>query len=209
MHDLTEIFGALSWNLCAMLRELARNKPGLRPLTLAVTSARPREGKTFVAQGLALHAAALGEFRILLVDANFNSPALASRFSGAEKRGLSDALQEGAAAAELLGTPFDNMFVVGAGRAPRPSLLYREEALQRFIKSTETFDVMIFDCGCVSPDRANVVARKADRVLFVVDSLSTPHEAVGDAIRWLRDGARETIWGIVLNKKPKYALTSQ
>jgi Mrp family chromosome partitioning ATPase len=208
MHDLTEIFGALSCNLFAMFRELARNKPGLRPLTLSVTSARPREGKTFVAQGLALHAAALGEFRILLVDANFKSPSLADRFSGAEKRGLSDALQEDPATAELLGTPFANMFVVGAGRSPRPALLYREGALRRFIKSAET-DVVIFDCGCVSSNRANVVARKADRVLFVVDSLSTPREAVGDAIRRLRDDARETIWGIVLNKKPKYALTSE
>ena len=76
-----------------MLREPARNKPGLRPLTFAVTSARPREGKTFVAQGLALHAAALGEFRILLVDADFNSPALARRFSGAEKGGLLEAFR--------------------------------------------------------------------------------------------------------------------
>jgi Mrp family chromosome partitioning ATPase len=204
MHDLTEIFGALSLNLFAMLRELARNKPGSRPLTLSVTSARPREGKTFVAQALALHAAALGQFRILLVDANFDSPALATRFSGAEKRGLSDALQESAATAELLGTPFGNMFVVGAGRAPRPALLFREEALQQFVDSTETFDVIIFDSSCVSPNRANVVARKADRVLFVVDSTTTRRETVQYALGRLKDGVRDPVWGVILNKKPRY-----
>lgn len=204
MHDLNEIFGALSVNLFAMLREPTRNKSRSRPLTISITSARPKEGKTFVAQGLALHAAALGKFRILLVDASFNSPALASRFSGAEKRGLSDALQEDAATAELLGTPFDNMFVVGAGRAPRPSLLYREEALQRFIDSTETFDVIIFDNSCISPNRANVVARKSDRVLFVVDSTTTRRETVQYALGRLKDGVRDPAWGVILNKKPRH-----
>jgi Mrp family chromosome partitioning ATPase len=203
MDEITHTFSQLSLNLFAMIRERGRNSP----LTVSVTSAQPREGKTLIAQGLALHAAALGQFRILLVDANFDTPMLASRFSGDGKGGLSDVLQDGGtAAANFLATPFDNMFVIGAGRVPRPALLYREEALQKFTDSdrARAFDVLIFDSSCVSPNRTNVVARKADRVLFVVDSTTTRRETVRYALGRLKDGARDPVWGVILNKKPRY-----
>jgi len=212
MDEITHTFSQLSLNLFAMLRERRHNNAGARPLTVSVTSAQPREGKTLIAQGLALHAAALGEFRILLVDANFDTPMLASRFSGDGKRGLSDVLQDaGTAAAEFLATPFDNMFVIGAGRVPRPALLYREEALQKFTDSARAraFDVLIFDNGCVSPNRTNVVALKSDRVLFVVDAKTTRRETVRYALGRLKDGVRDPVWGVILNKKPWYFRTSQ
>jgi Mrp family chromosome partitioning ATPase len=207
MDEITHTFSQLSLNLFAMLRERGRSNADMRPLTVSVTSARPREGKTLIAQGLALHAAALGEYRILLVDANFDTPMLASRFAGDGKIGLSDVLQHGAtAAAEFLATPFNNMFVIGAGRVPRPALLYREEALQKFTDSASAraFDVLIFDSSCVSPNRANVVARKADRVLFVVDSTTTRRETVQYALGRLKDGVRDPVWGVILNKQPRY-----
>jgi Mrp family chromosome partitioning ATPase len=212
MDEITHTFSQLSLNLFAVLRERGRNNADMRPLTVSVTSAQPREGKTLIAQGLALHAAALGEFRILLVDANFDAPMLASRFAGGGKIGLSDVLQNGAtAAAELLATPLENMFVIGAGRVPRPALLYREEALQKFTDSASVraFDVLIFDNSCVSPNRTNLVAQKSDRVLFVVDATATRRETVQYALGRLKDGVRDPLWGIVLNKKPKYALSSE
>ena len=210
MDEITHTFGQLSLNLFAMLRERGRSNADMRPLTVSVTSARPREGKTLIAQGLALHAAALGEFRILLVDANFDTPMLASRFAGGGKIGLSDVLQHGATA-EFLATPFNNMFVIGAGRVPRPALLYREEALQKFTDSASVraFDVLIFDNSCVSPNRTNLVAQKSDRVLFVVDATATRRETVQYALGRLKDGVRDPVWGVVLNKKPKYALISE
>jgi len=207
MDEITHAFSQLSLNLFAMLRERGRNNADMRPLTVSVTSAQPREGKTLIAQGLALHAAALGEFRILLVDANFDTPTLASRFAGGGKIGLSDVLQDGAtAAAEFLATPFENMFVIGAGCVPLPALLYREEALLKFTDSASAraFDVVIFDSSCVSPYRANVVARKSDRVLFVVDATATRRETVQYALGRLKDGARDPVWGVILNKKPRY-----
>ena len=212
MDEITHTFSQLSLNLFAMLRERGRSNADMRPLTVSVTSARPREGKTLIAQGLALHAAALGEFRILLVDANFDTPMLASRFAGDGKIGLSDVLQHGTtAAAEFLATPFNNMFVIGAGRVPRPALLYREEALQKFTDSASVraFDVLIFDNSCVSPNRTNLVAQKSDRVLFVVDATATRRETVQYALGRLKDGVRDPVWGVVLNKKPKYALISE
>jgi Mrp family chromosome partitioning ATPase len=204
MDEITHTFSQLSLNLFAMLRERGGNKADTRPLTVSVTSARPREGKTLIAQGLALHAAALGEFRILLVDANFDTPMLASRFFGDGKSGLSDVLQDGAtAAAEFLATPFANMSVIGAGRVPLPALLYREEAMQRFTGSARSFDVLIFDTSCVAPNRTNVVAQKSDRVLFVVDSTTTRRETVQYALGRLKDGVRDPVWGIILNNKPR------
>jgi len=211
MDEITHTFSQLSLNLFAMLRERRRNNAGTRPLTVSVTSAQRKEGTTLIAQGLALHAAALGEFRILLVDANFDTPMLASRFSGDGKSGLSDLLQDGGtAAAKFLATPFDNMFVVGAGRVPHPALLYREEALQKFTDSASAraFDVLIFDTSCVSPNRTNLVAQKSDRVLFVVDATATPRETAQYALGRLKDGVRDPVWGVILNKKPQYFRTS-
>ena len=101
MDEIAHTFSQLSLHLFAMLRERGRKEAGTRPLTVSVTSAQPREGKTLIAQGLALHAAALGEFRILLVDANFDTPMLARRFSGEGK------------------TDFQTFFEMGA--QPRPS----------------------------------------------------------------------------------------
>jgi Mrp family chromosome partitioning ATPase len=102
------------------------------------------------------------------------------------------------------------MFVVGAGRVPRPALLYREEALQKFTDSdsARAFDVLIFDNSCVSPNRTHVVAQKSDRVLFVVDATTTRHETVRYALGRFKDGARDPVWGVILNKKPRYVRES-
>jgi Mrp family chromosome partitioning ATPase len=50
------------------------------PRAVLVTSAGPREGKTFVATNLALSLAELRRYRVLLIDANVRRPELARRF---------------------------------------------------------------------------------------------------------------------------------
>jgi Mrp family chromosome partitioning ATPase len=50
------------------------------PRTILVTSAGPREGKTFVATNLALAIAELRRYRVLLIDGHVRRPELARRF---------------------------------------------------------------------------------------------------------------------------------
>jgi Mrp family chromosome partitioning ATPase len=61
----------------ALLHRLAERGD---PRAILVTSARGREGKTFVATNLALALAELRRYRVLLVDGNVGRPELARRF---------------------------------------------------------------------------------------------------------------------------------
>jgi uncharacterized protein involved in exopolysaccharide biosynthesis/Mrp family chromosome partitioning ATPase len=206
MRDINETFNKLSLQLFTMVREF--KKPDTRagtPFMVCVTSAQRNEGKTLVAEGLAYHAASVGQLRILLVDANFDAPQLACRYSGPGKCGLSDILEDGGTTClELIPTRFDNLSIIGVGRFSRPALLYKERAFEYLTKCTTGFDIVLFDAGCVSPNGANIIASGANRVLFVVDSTRTRREMAQYALEKLRDKERNRLWGIVLNKRRRY-----
>jgi Mrp family chromosome partitioning ATPase len=74
---LTEPDGPRAARFRALRHRLAERGD---PRAILVTSAGPREGKTFVATNLALAMAELHRFRVLLVDGHVRHPELARRF---------------------------------------------------------------------------------------------------------------------------------
>jgi Mrp family chromosome partitioning ATPase len=180
--------------------------------SLAVVSARRREGRTRTAVELAFAMAEAGR-RVLLVDGDFSRPSVHARLGIAPGPGLAEALAPGAAGAaaegwrELVregGRGEPDVLLAGApadvGGGARPLERDRGEALARLLAdATAGWDVVLFDTPPVL-ERADglALAAAAAGALLVCRAGRTPERDVSEAAaRLLRAGAR-TI-GAVLN----------
>jgi len=205
MSDINEMFCKLSLGLFALCEE-APAKHGAGTV-ICITSAKPGEGKTFIASGLAANAASLSKHRILLVDANFNAPQIHKLYPSDDGWGLSDFL---AADAEkdigAVATGIPNFFAVTVGTRPRPELLYRRAAVERFIElARAAYDIVIFDCAPTNSVGGNAITEASDKILLVIDASSTRRELVQHSVRKIAaDRSSDAIWGAVLNKKEQY-----
>jgi capsular exopolysaccharide synthesis family protein len=175
--------------------------------SLVVTSAGPREGKTFVACNLAIALAQSGR-RVLLVDADLRRPSVHTWFGVANQRGFADVLAEeggrpgkSAELAGMIASGIENLWLLPAGNAQtNPGELLGSAALPRVIDRLEhRWDSIIFDSAPVGP---------------VSDTLLLAHQAGGSVLvarcgrtrRTTLQGARAAlaatgrpVLGIVLN----------
>src|SRR3954469_22285034 len=95
MSPLSATFYALSMRLYDRLNQPAREARDGGPrrgYSVLVTSARPREGKTYIARILARYMAELSSDKVLLVDGNLENAVLHREFGIPNTAGLSDAL---------------------------------------------------------------------------------------------------------------------
>src|SRR5215813_3388409 len=130
------------------------------PRALVVTSAGPREGKTFVAANLAIALAQAGK-RVVLVDADLRRPAVHAWFGVPNSSGLADVLSKGTTAAEddslelpgLVHSGIDNLWLMTAGSSPTsPGELLETDALTRVLdRLAEVSDIIVFDTAPVGP----------------------------------------------------------
>lgn len=139
---------------------------------IAVTSANPASGKTFISVNLAKVLAIKGK-RVLVIDLDIRKGSL-SRIIGRPKKGVTDLLIGRAQEEELLvkgidGTPtFD---AVGIGTVPpNPAELLSSNKLDRFLSEyREYYDFIILDSPPVEiVTDAKVINRLADMTIFVV-----------------------------------------
>ncbi|MGH6836652.1 MAG: tyrosine-protein kinase family protein [Methylocella sp.] len=201
MSDLASRFRELSLALFGLIAEGRRTELSRPLLSAAVGSARPREGRSFIVEGLALHAASLSALRLLLVDAHMANPELTNRHGGKDFPGLADVLRGTAETPELLPMAAPNLRLIGAGRAPQSALLYQDGKLRQFLAwAAARADCVLFDMPPFDAE-ARPVAAVVDRVLLVVDSSRTPRAVASAAISSLPTGKA---WGVVLNKCPQY-----
>lgn len=171
---------------------------------LLVTSARPAEGKTFVARRLAKTLTGMVEGRVMLIDANAENPSLAGNFDANGGGDLFDCL----AAGKLLQTSIQATLVPGLFAMPaersssRGRFLYRSEAINRVLDGLRaSFALTILDASSL----ANVgsLALRADATLVVVDANRTRRDVVKGALDSPHVD-RSKIMGVVLNKRPEY-----
>ena len=192
---------------CRMLATRLNIARKVKPFKLVmVTSALPDEGKSTIAANLASFLAASGQ-RVLLVDANLTSPALAQYFQIDSHSGLADAFKEAWAEVEgkLYGQPTDipNLYVLATG-VPTFSpidLLQPPQAdrlFEHFAKAP--FDYVIFDTPPLLPVADTLVwASYAQAIVVVVDASKTQRKVL---LR-LKDTltrTRSMILGAVINK---------
>ena len=209
-------------NLRTNIEFLAIDKP---VLTLVVTSAMPREGKSVVAANLAIFMARAGK-NTLLIDANLRQPVLHEKFGiPADKKGLSNAIlafsMPIAADSTVVSSdmsrdpkpslePFfnavdiPNLCVMPSGPLPpNPTELLDSKAMQRFFRALDGCgaEVVIFDTPPVlGLSDASIVASKVDGTLIVVDITQAKKEKLKQ-MKDLPVLAGISVLGCVVNKQ--------
>jgi protein-tyrosine kinase len=175
-----------------------REKKPLRKLL--VTSALPKEGKSFTAANLAQVMVRQHGRRALLIDADLRGPRLHQMLGTTSSPGLSDYLQgQNDEFSIMQRGPLENLFFIPSGDAIKdPSELIGNGRLQQLLQRLEPwFDWIILDSPPAVPvSDASVLANACDGVLMVARSNVTPSDA---ARRALQEFPEEALVGVVLN----------
>ncbi|HYW39411.1 MAG TPA: CpsD/CapB family tyrosine-protein kinase [Terriglobales bacterium] len=170
---------------------------------LMVTSALPKEGKSFVAANLAQVMVRQHGRRALLIDADLRNPGMHRHLGATQSPGLADyLLGECDEFSALQRGPMENLFFMPAGRiaGSAPELLSNGR-LKLFLQRVEPlFDWIILDTSPVIPvSDATLVASCCDGVVMVVRSSVTPSDLARRARAEFPD---KLLLGVVLNGAP-------
>jgi protein-tyrosine kinase len=172
-----------------------------QPLTkLLVTSALPKEGKSFTACNLAQVIVRQHGRRALLIDGDLRNPRLHKALGAELGPGLSEYLRsENDEFSVIQRGPMENLFLIPAGvNTGNPAELLANGRLKFLLSRLETvFDWIIIDSPPAVPVAdAALLANFCDGVLLVVRSNSTPMDAARQA---RKEFAERNVVGVVLN----------
>ena len=175
-----------------------REKMTLR--TVLVTSALPKEGKSFTSANLAQVLVRQHGRRVLLIDADLRGPRLHLMLGTLMGPGLSDYLQSKNDEFSIIQQgPMENLFFMPSGSGIEdPSELIANGRLKMLLQRLEPlFDWIIVDSPPAIPvSDASVLAKACDGVLMVVRSNATPSDA---ARRARQEFPENALVGFVLN----------
>jgi protein-tyrosine kinase len=165
-----------------------------------VTSALPKEGKSFTASNLAQVMVRQHGRRVLLIDADLRAPRLHLMLGTVSDPGLSDYLQGTSDEFSIMQRgPLENLFFVPSGSGVvDPAELVGNGRLKLLLQRVEPlFDWIIIDSPPAVPvSDASVLAKACDGVLMVVRSNATPFDVARKAREQFPDAA---LLGVVLN----------
>jgi receptor protein-tyrosine kinase len=171
---------------------------------IMVTSAFPREGKTFCAVNLAISIAMELDHTVLLVDADVARPSVARQLGVTFEAGLMDALLDPTIdlGDVMVRTNIEKLTVLPAGRThARSTELLASEAMSGLLHelSTRYADrIIVFDSPpLLVTTESRTLAAKMGQIVLVVASESTTHTAVQEALAAVE--SCEVI-GTILNK---------
>jgi protein-tyrosine kinase len=178
---------------------------------ILVTSALPKEGKSFVAANLTQVMVHRHGRRALLIDADLRGPGLHATLGAAAAPGLSEYLRgENDEFGVIQRGPMENLFFIAAGQANRnPAELLANGRLRSLISRLEPlFDWIIIDSPPAIPATDGVLLSSyCDGVLIVVRSNATPFDLARRARQEFRD---RNVVGVVLNgREPASSLFSE
>jgi len=167
---------------------------------LMVTSALPKEGKSFVSANLAQVMVKQHGRRALVIDADLRSPGMHRHLGAQQSPGLAEYLMgETDEFGILQRGSMENLFFVPAGRSTSgaPELLSNGR-LKLFLQRMEPmFDWIILDTPPVIPvSDSTLLANFCDGVLMVVRANSTPSDLARRAREEFQD---KLLLGVVLN----------
>ncbi len=183
--------------LRSRLYHLREQKPLKKVL---VTSALPKEGKSFTSANLAQVMVRQHGRRALLIDADLRGPRLHKMLGTTAGPGLSDYLQGANDEFSIMQRgPLENLFFIPSGTGiADPSELVGSGRLKLLLQRVEPlFDWIIVDSPpALLVSDAGVLAKACDGVLIVVRSTVTP----ADVARKAREEfPEEMLLGVVLN----------
>jgi capsular exopolysaccharide synthesis family protein len=178
-----------------------------RPIrALVITSASPREGKTTVTTNIAISLAQSGK-RVLVIDTDLRRPRIHRVFGVSGARGVTQIIVgEGRLKDLAVPTDIPNLDVLPCGPIPpNPSELLHSARFGDLVRNALTeYDRVILDSpplGAVTD--AAVLAPQLDAALVVVKSHNTTRDALGSAMRQLRDVGANVVGGVLNDVDPR------
>ncbi len=160
------------------------SQPGFSNLLL-VTSARPGEGKSFMATNLSGSIARQGDHHVLLVDADSKRDSICYSLGLAQSVGLLDLVANPHldAASLIVRTPIDRLSILPVGRErERGSELFSTKEMTRLIQSLGrryADRLLILDAPpCLSTSDPAVLAQVVGQILFVVEADRTQRDEI-------------------------------
>ena len=173
-----------------------------KPKVVAITAARPAEGKTTVSMALARSAAINGE-RVIVVDCDVRQPSLAQLLRAGGKSGLVDCLLGHAELDAVI--RIDDL--TGAAYIPAGSAeanaagLFTGETMRTVIgRLRAEYDLVLLDAPpALAITDARLLGRLADATLLCVRWRRTPGAAVQNALALLEEAQAE-VAGIALTR---------
>lgn len=173
----------------------------LLPRTIAVLSAMPGEGRSFVAANLAVAFAQMGE-RTLLIDADLRAPTQHLLFNLPARVGLSNMLLGRAGPECMTRVPhfFDLSVLTAGSTPPNPQeLLSRSRFATLLSEAAEAFDVVIVDSPALSRCAdAQIIGARAGTSVLVTRTRKTDAKLLRRAHAALRECGANVV-GSVLN----------
>ncbi len=177
---------------------------------IMVTSARPGEGKTFVAINLALSITSEHDVHVLLIDGDVAKPTIPLVLGFDADKGLIDVVSDDSIDLSdvMIRTNIDNLTILPSGSIrPGSSELLASARMVRFVDDIAKRypdRVIIFDSPPVlARSEPLVLAKHVGQVVFVVEAERTSRTAIDEALGLI---GRERIGGIILNKAPSVAV---
>lgn len=159
-----------------------------------VTSAKPREGKTFTAMNLAISIALEKDVHVLLVDADLVRPTVLRNFGITAERGLVELLEDPQMQVSevMLRTNIDKLTLLPAGSfhhmAPELLASERMRALMDELATRYSDRIIIFDSPpLLATSEPTVLARQVGQIIFVVEAERTSEVGVRTALGLIAD----------------------
>jgi capsular exopolysaccharide synthesis family protein len=187
----------------ALRKSLVSTYPQAGTKVLAVTSARPLEGKTMAAANVAM-ALADGGARVLVIDGDMRQPGLHRPLRLTNERGLSHILTGQARVRDVTQRTVDpNLLAITAGKTPNnPSELLSSERMKTLLTNLGhgAFDWVLIDTPPVLTEvDAAILATSVTGVVYVIRAEITRRRLAERAVHTILSAGAGSL-GVVLNK---------
>jgi capsular exopolysaccharide synthesis family protein len=171
-----------------------------RPRIVAITAARPAEGKTAIALALGRQTAMNGE-RVIVLDCDLRQPTIGRLMHDGEQSGLFDWLAERATLADIIRKDeVTGMEYIVAGKPDANALgLLMSATMARLLQTLrQDYDFVLLDAPpAQAVTDARIVAGLADATLLCVRWRSTPRSTALNTLEMLEE-AHANVVGAVL-----------
>jgi protein-tyrosine kinase len=157
---------------------------------IMVTSARPREGKTFTAVNLSLAIASQRDFRVMTIDCDVDRQSLSSILGIESEIGLVDVLGNDKLDLRdvLLRTDIPNLTILPAGK-PRPGvpeLLSSRRMRDVMVEMAHRYSdryIIIDAPPCLATSDPSILASLVGQIVFVVEASRTQEPEIEESLR--------------------------
>ncbi|HUK59669.1 MAG TPA: AAA family ATPase [Stellaceae bacterium] len=157
---------------------------------IMVTSARPREGKTFTAIHLALAIASQRDFRVLAMDCDVDRQSLTSILGIDADTGLFDVLEKESLDMRdiLLHTDIPNLTVLPAGRRRHgvPELMSSRRMRDVLSEMAHRYSdryIIVDAPPCLATSDPSILASMVGQIVFVVEANRTQEPEIDESLR--------------------------